>query len=1056
MANTTRAARLRLRAFTPAWLTLGLVGAAACQDSTAVTIIDSPDPVVIDPQPVVPVDGDGTREFASDLPPGGLVNRFAPGLSPAAESVASNAGGAADASRAIAEADILQLDGDRLYALSRYSGLSVVNLSDPAAIRLEGTYRSAAEPFEMYVQDGIVFAMFNNWQSFECDADGYCQWQQTSRMQAINARDPAHIQLLSDYEVPGAIQDSRRVGDVLYLATQEYGHCYNCDVSPNTTITAFNAADLTALRQVDQLRLPAQEDAYVGSRSIMVTDKRLYISGWEWAFDRNVQSGSIQVVDISDPQGALVKGASVDIAGQIQNRWQMDEYEGVLRVVSQPGGFASGLPMELETFAVSSASEVTKLAGISVVLPGNRETLRSARFDGDRAYAITAEQTDPLFTFDLSDPANPRQLGELEMPGWVYHIEPRGDRLFAVGFDQRDAAGALNVSLFDVSNLEAPTLLGRIGFGGNWGNFAEDQDRIHKAFSILEEKGLILVPFSGVRSNPETCASVHTSGIQLLDFTRDTLTQRGVAPQVGEARRAFLHRDRLFGVGDNAVQSFDITNRDAPVATGQLEVARNVTTVRVLGDHLMRFGSEWWTGQTALDVTPLSQAGNAQPEAEIDLASAFGADAWSCNGSANWSGEVFVKGNFAYVPRYTYTYSLGATQQRITFYVIDMSDRAAPRVVNSFALESLGDNSYFAGITQTENSLLVGRSRGSYTWNDQGEVITRPTYRYDVVDLSAPEAPRFAAQLELPEAIAGGGWGHFMGGCTVDLPWGWGGYRGYYGGYYGTQSVALTDGDLVVSQHAEAIGGDSTQMRYYLDRIDVSNPDAPRVLPQVNIPGTAVHFNAETGEIVTVDYERTVEPTDATPENVYNDCDRGAYGWFNTEIGACEVFRRSVSSLVLEGDQAVRRSLLPLDRTRRVGGIAVSDNRLFYTTLAFPSRTPPQTNESGAVTRMPTTDVTLERLTLNDGVLAQLPAVPLRTEATFGWYSGQLLARGERVFEIANNTVTVVDASLSHAARQIKHEIPGWGCGALEATQSAAYCALGQRGVEVIDLTSMR
>ncbi|MBK6696529.1 MAG: hypothetical protein IPG50_30710 [Myxococcales bacterium] len=38
----------------------------------------------------------------------------------------------------------------------------------------------------------------------------------------------------------------------------------------------------------------------------------------------------IQVVDISDAGGKLVKGADVAVAGQIQSRWQMDEHAGGL------------------------------------------------------------------------------------------------------------------------------------------------------------------------------------------------------------------------------------------------------------------------------------------------------------------------------------------------------------------------------------------------------------------------------------------------------------------------------------------------------------------------------------------------------------------------------------------------------------------------------------------------------------------------------------------------------------------------------------------------------
>ena len=77
------------------------------------------------------------------------------------------------------------------------------------------------------------------------------------------------------------------------------------------------------------------------------------------------------------------------------------------------------------------------------------------RFDGPRGYAITAERKDPLFTIDLSNPALPKQAGELEMPGWIFHMEPRGDRLIGFGYDDTDASQAnLAVSLFDVSDLD--------------------------------------------------------------------------------------------------------------------------------------------------------------------------------------------------------------------------------------------------------------------------------------------------------------------------------------------------------------------------------------------------------------------------------------------------------------------------------------------------------------------------------------------------------------------------------------------------------------------------
>ena len=49
-----------------------------------------------------------------------------------------------DAQRLIAEADIIQTQGDRLYALSRIAGLAVIDVSDPGALKLLG--RRSAKP----------------------------------------------------------------------------------------------------------------------------------------------------------------------------------------------------------------------------------------------------------------------------------------------------------------------------------------------------------------------------------------------------------------------------------------------------------------------------------------------------------------------------------------------------------------------------------------------------------------------------------------------------------------------------------------------------------------------------------------------------------------------------------------------------------------------------------------------------------------------------------------------------------------------------------------------
>jgi hypothetical protein len=382
----------------------------------------------------------------------------------------------------------------------------------------------------------------------------------------------------------------------------------------------------------------------------------------------------------------------------------------------------------------------------------------------------------------------------------------------------------------------------------------------------------------------------------------------------------------------------------------------------------------------------------------------------------------------------------GSYEQRLAFYVVDYSDRDAPRAVGRFDVEPFLNDSYMTGIVQTENTLLVGRTKTQYEYDDRrGAYPNGQRFYYDVIELSDPSAPTIASRFEVPEYAAGGGWGVFALGCSVDMAWGW---YGGYGSGYGT----LTDGDMVISQHSEPVEGGVRQVKYYLDRIDVSDPHNPRVLPPINIPGTPIHFNVETGELVTLDFTEAAELS-AT------EC--GTVGYYSYTDGAnnCIVSRRTLSSLIVEGDRAVRKSKLLLDRDTRAGMIAVSDERIFYVTTDFPVYE--QYGQAGAAS-LPG-PVTLESLRLEQGSLVQLPSIELREMHNAGaYYYGQLYARGERVFEIFDNTLTVVDTHEPTEFTRLSRELPGWGCQSLEVAGDTAYCAVGQRGVEVIDLSSMR
>jgi hypothetical protein len=268
----------------------------------------------------------------------------------------------------------------------------------------------------------------------------------------------------------------------------------------------------------------------------------------------------------------------------VLSRWQVDEWQGVLRVVSQRGvgRLVSGYgPPEVETFRVDSAQSIQPLGHLTMNL--NRpEGLRTVRYDGNRAYAVTyatPQRKDPLFVIDLGDPAAPRQRGGLEIPGFLYHLEPRGDRLLALGVDGTDPYGSLNVSLYDVANADLPRQLSRAGFAPPFlseqyavmNEVAEDQDRIQKAFRVFED-GLVVVPFSSPRPYAASGIGCDNTGggVQLMQWQGDALTKRALLPLPGNPRRAFEDGQRLLTVSDSNVRAFSLEDLSVAHQTADL------------------------------------------------------------------------------------------------------------------------------------------------------------------------------------------------------------------------------------------------------------------------------------------------------------------------------------------------------------------------------------------------------------------------------------------------------------------------------------------------------
>ncbi|WP_139984364.1 beta-propeller domain-containing protein [Nocardioides litoris] len=170
-------------------------------------------------------------------------------------------------------------------------------------------------------------------------------------------------------------------------------------------------------------------------------------------------SGTTHVYDFAlDGTGATYVGAG-EVEGSVRDRWSMDEADGVLRLAVGPSSETAD-----ENAVVTLRADGDRLVEVGRVDGlGVGEQIQSVRWFDGLALLVTYRQVDPLYAVDLTDPAAPRLLGELKIPGFSSYLHPLGSmRVLGVGDDGR---GGAQVGLFDVTDLTAPRRLDVHGYG---------------------------------------------------------------------------------------------------------------------------------------------------------------------------------------------------------------------------------------------------------------------------------------------------------------------------------------------------------------------------------------------------------------------------------------------------------------------------------------------------------------------------------------------------------------------------------------------------------------
>ncbi len=777
--------------------------------------------------------------------------------------------------RDVEETDLYRLDGDRLYYLNAYRGLMVFDVSNVDQPRLLGRSAIYGQPVQMIVRDGVASVVVADWYGVGDDGAPF----HGSIVRGIDATDPAHMKVVGEAKLGGWVKDTRVVGDVLYAVTEKYswdtgwygyaeGDRAAVSSGASVSVASVNLAG-GRVAAIDNYDVPGYGGVFhVTAESILLASD-VTAGGDANNYGTPTGETELRYLDIRDPGGKIAQrgtarvGGSVQSWGADQGRWNLDFADGKMaHAVARTnayGGRDGTSSITLSTVDFTNPDAPVVAGQLEVASPGWDA---AARFDGTRLYltpttwgcgfgGASGSLSTPLDVYDFADPARPVKLGSTAIEGQIDLMIPNGDRLFALGHHYScdgDYASPIALAYFDVSDPAQPKAIGSAEFGRGWA--WTPASGTFKAFTKDDARGLVVLPFSGWDDDTYT----YNNGLQLIEFTPASIAPSGTASTKGWVERGIFVKDRLVSLSDQSLSVVDYSNRASPRVAADLTLARNVVNVRPVGANVVEVSSDFWgndVDHSELRVLPAAEAEDNVSGAALSTLPIDGTNP-----------TVFHHGELTYVvssvrseapcpagrPGESPRGGVGAKAQacyswRQEVQVVDVAGGGAV-ARGKVALPELGggyyggywgwygcgmnDWYYGADVVQVGGDKLAFR-RWQPRYDEAGEYVDALQSLY-VVDLANPDAPTLASTVITEERD---GW--------------WGNLRAV--------------GDQLYASHYEwqrrpdGRGNDPGVVRYFVDRIDLSDPTNPYVSQKINVPGMLVGGSADDpSTIYTIDY----------------------------------------------------------------------------------------------------------------------------------------------------------------------------------------------------------
>ncbi|MEO1596478.1 MAG: beta-propeller domain-containing protein [Pseudomonadota bacterium] len=431
-------------------------------------------------------------------------------------------------------------------------------------------------------------------------------------LQIYDITDPATPELSFDAQIDGVFVDSRRVGDIVYIISR-----YAPSIAAVTASQQVAGGDIALETLLPKISINGNETSLIESTQCFVTNDEdpaypvltsvtaipisnpenfattcyadsaygVYVSEsaiylTQHRDDPDVNHNLTRIHKFAMNNGPTLYRGSAEIIGRVwrggQNDFRMSDADGDLRVFASSIEFDSPDRFDHALYILRESTDTLALDVIGELPNSERpeeigkpnEALYGVRFLGNRAYAVTFEQIDPLYVIDLTDPQDPMIAGALEVEGFSDFLHPVGDDLL-LGLGQ-SLNGSVKLELFDVSDIERPLTRGATTIGGP-GSYSEARhdrhaftyqgdvagvDRFTIPVDVFSEDGGFVFVGSGLylfeirdKQTPNLASLAAVGSIDIVG------PGGGIPTEAYERNRAFIDGDTVYYVRDSEVWS---------------------------------------------------------------------------------------------------------------------------------------------------------------------------------------------------------------------------------------------------------------------------------------------------------------------------------------------------------------------------------------------------------------------------------------------------------------------------------------------------------------------